>query len=168
MPVDATDGVSKYIVQSGDSLSRIATKFGTTIEQLKKTNGITSTLRPGQELFITQTNGIIHNAKKETNYLLFANKYNLDLEDLMTLNYVVKEDAPIHKDDEIFLPITMEKAYALGLEERPKPKPKPVLVQRPIKRQPTSTSQQRLPAVVVSTTRSSESVVTQAPTPSSP
>lgn len=58
----------------------------------------------------------------------------------MTLNYVVTEDAPILEGDEMFLPITIEKAYALGLEERPQPKPQPVLVQQPTTTTPPSPS----------------------------
>lgn len=50
----------------------------------------------------------------------------------MTLNYVVTEDTVISEGDEIFLPITIEKAYALGIEERPTPVPQPVLVQQAI------------------------------------
>jgi hypothetical protein len=50
----------------------------------------------------------------------------------MTLNYVVTEDTVISEGDEMFLPITIEKAYALGIEERPIPTPQPVLVQQPI------------------------------------
>lgn len=131
VPVDATDAVTKYVVQPGDSLSLIASQFGTTIEQIQQTNDLAnSVLRVWQELFITETDGIIYYAKEDSNYLIFANKYNLDLEDLMTLNYVVTEDSPIAEWDEMFLPITMEKAYALWLEERPAPVPQPVLVQQ--------------------------------------
>ncbi|USN56693.1 MAG: LysM peptidoglycan-binding domain-containing protein [Candidatus Peribacteria bacterium] len=45
VPVDATDGVTKYVVQRGDSLSAIASQFGTTIEQLQQTNNIQGSLR---------------------------------------------------------------------------------------------------------------------------
>jgi LysM repeat protein len=114
IPVDVADGVTNYTVQRGDSLSRIATQFGTTITHLKDINGLTTNnLRVGQELFITESQGIIHIAKSNSNFLIFANKYNLDLEDVMTLNYVTSEDAPIMEGDQLFLPITIEKAYAL-------------------------------------------------------
>ncbi len=93
-------------------------------------------MKPGQKLFITDANGIIHIAKEKTNYLLFAHKYNIDLEDLLAVNYAPAEDAAIEKGTELFLPITIEKAYALGLEERPKPKPKPVIAKRSPKPKP--------------------------------
>jgi surface antigen len=127
IPVDVSDGITKYVVQRGDSLGKIAAEFGTTTQKLKETNGINgNTLSVGQELFVTDVSGIIYNAKENTNFLVFSNKYDLDLEDVMTLNYVIQEDAPIYEWDELFLPVTLEKAYALWLEERPKPTPTPV------------------------------------------
>ncbi len=93
-------------------------------------------MKPGQKLFITDANGIIHIAKEKTNYLLFAHKYNIDLEDLLAVNYAPAEDAAIEKGTELFLPITIEKAYVLGLEERPKPKPQPVIAKRAPKPKP--------------------------------
>jgi LysM repeat protein len=45
VPVDVTDGIAKYVVQRGDTLSAIAAQFGTTVEQLQETNGIRGVLR---------------------------------------------------------------------------------------------------------------------------
>ncbi len=106
--------------------------------------------------------------KEDTNFLVFANKYNLDLEDLLTLNYVIQEDTPLQEGDEIFLPITIEKAYALGIEDRPKPKPKPTYIAQQPSGTPssatthtnTSSTQAAQPAA-----RPSGSSVTQAAQP---
>jgi LysM repeat protein len=43
IPVEVTDGVRKYIVKRGDTLLSIAAYYGTTIDKIKETNGITST-----------------------------------------------------------------------------------------------------------------------------
>jgi LysM repeat protein len=49
----ASGGTQTYIVQSGDSLFRIASKFNTTIDALMAANNLTSsTLHPGQKLII--------------------------------------------------------------------------------------------------------------------
>jgi hypothetical protein len=65
--------------------------------------------------------------KEDTNFLVFANRYSLDLEDLLTLNYATQEEAKIAAGTEVFLPITMEKAYDLNLEEKPQPKPQRII-----------------------------------------
>ena len=46
-----------YIIKSGDTLSQIATKYGTSIEALSKANNITdpSKIRVGQKLIIPET-----------------------------------------------------------------------------------------------------------------
>ena len=44
-----------YIVQSGDTLSDIAVRFGTTVDALRTTNGITGDIiQPGQLLYLPQ------------------------------------------------------------------------------------------------------------------
>ncbi len=133
VPIEASDGVTKHIVQRGESLSRIATKYGTTTTKIKEINSLSSDrLKVGQELFVTDVPGIIHSVKQDTNFLVFANKYNLNLEDLMTLNYVTQEEATITKGTEVFLPITIEKAYELGIEEKPAPQPQRVIVKNTV------------------------------------
>lgn len=55
----------KYIVQSGDTLSGIATKHGVTSDSIKWSNGIgdENSLKPGQELNIPSVTGIIYTVK---------------------------------------------------------------------------------------------------------
>ncbi|MBO4516270.1 hypothetical protein J5751_02300 [bacterium] len=43
--------------------------------------------------------------------MVFANKYSLNIEDLMTLNYIQDESEILQEGQEVFLPITLEKAY---------------------------------------------------------
>jgi hypothetical protein len=55
MPTALSDGSVVYIVQSGDSLWRIAANTGKTIDEIKAMNGLTSnTLTAGQRLIIGQ------------------------------------------------------------------------------------------------------------------
>jgi LysM repeat protein len=56
MPTAGPDGNVVYVVQSGDSLWRIAANAGITVEQLKAMNGLTSNIVSiGQRLIIGQT-----------------------------------------------------------------------------------------------------------------
>lgn len=113
--VDDTDnrGVIKYTVGAGDSLEKIARTFGTTISHIKEVNHITGPIRPGDVLAITDENhGFVFSIKDKTNIVVFANKYNLNLEDLMTLNYIQDETEILFPGQEIFINITDEQAIA--------------------------------------------------------
>ncbi len=80
-----------------------------------------------------QVDGIVYTIKDKTNVVVFANQYGLNLQDLMTLNYIQDESEILTPGQELFLNITKEKAYDLGLLERPKPViiPKSTIVYRP-------------------------------------
>ena len=49
---DTSTGVRTYKVQKGDSLYKIANKYGTTVDKLMKYNGIGSKLQVGQTIKI--------------------------------------------------------------------------------------------------------------------
>ncbi|MEI8009348.1 MAG: hypothetical protein WCI00_08565 [bacterium] len=58
-----------------------------------------------------QVDGIVYTIKDKTNVVVFANKYTLNLQDLMTLNYVQDETEIFSPGQEVFINITKEKAY---------------------------------------------------------
>jgi hypothetical protein len=58
--------------------------------------------------------------------LVFANKYNLNVEDFMTMNSLQDETEILQKDQELFLPISQERAYDIGLLIKPEPVPEPI------------------------------------------
>ena len=115
------NGIIEYTVQQWDTLLKIAGVFGTTISALKKDNDLKKDeTTPGQVLkILNQIDGIVYTIKDKTNVVVFANKYNLNLQDLMTLNYIQDESELFTPGQELFLNITKEKAYDLGLLERP-------------------------------------------------
>jgi hypothetical protein len=51
--------------------------------------------------------------KEKTNVVVFANKYNLNLQDLMTLNYIQDDSEILDSGQEVFINITQDKAYDL-------------------------------------------------------
>ncbi|MEI7563406.1 MAG: LysM peptidoglycan-binding domain-containing protein [bacterium] len=76
----------------------------------------------GQTIKIVNTeDGIVYTVKDKTNVAVFANTYNLNVQDLMTLNYLADQSELLSPGQEIFINISKEKAYDLGLLERPKP-----------------------------------------------
>ncbi|MDR0860087.1 MAG: LysM peptidoglycan-binding domain-containing protein [Candidatus Peribacteria bacterium] len=145
--IDETDDgvVVQYIVQPGDSLESIATEFGTTVSNLKKINDLKS-IKAGQKLIVTnEEDGIIYTVRETQNIKVFANKYNLNLEDLMTLNYILDDTEILQKGQEVFINVSAEKANNIpGFIDKAQPnlnppvvKPKPVAT---IARQTTTTS----------------------------
>ena len=79
-----------YIVQSGDTLYKIANNYGVTVNELKDLNNLTSnTLSIGQEIKIPEYNIEIPNSyvveKGDTLYSI-ANKYNVKIDDIKNIN----------------------------------------------------------------------------------
>lgn len=130
------NGVIQYTVQEWDTLLKIAGVFWTTVSSIQKENNLKKdVVEPGQVLKISEeVDGIFYTIKEKSNVLVFANAYNLNMQDLMTLNYVQDESEIFTPGQDIFLNITKEKAYDLGLLERPKPVviPKSTVTYRPI------------------------------------
>jgi LysM repeat protein len=61
---DNLPGVVYYIVQPGDTLSKIAANFGVTVSHLKKINKLSSDIiKPGDKLTITDQDGFVYVAK---------------------------------------------------------------------------------------------------------
>jgi hypothetical protein len=61
----------------------------------------------------SDVDGIVYTIQDKANVLVFANKYNLNIQDLMTLNYIQDETEIFSPDQDIFINITKEKAYEL-------------------------------------------------------
>ncbi|MDR0282267.1 MAG: LysM peptidoglycan-binding domain-containing protein [Candidatus Peribacteria bacterium] len=102
--------VVQYIVQAGDTLESIATEFGTTISNLKKINGVSS-IKPGMKLVVTnEEDGILYKVRETQNIKVFASKYGLNLEDLMTMNYIQDDTEILYKGQEVFINLSEEKA----------------------------------------------------------
>ena len=102
--------VVQYIVQEWDTLESIATEFWTTISNLKKINGI-SDVKPWQKIVVTnEEDWILYKVRENQNIKVFANKYWLDLQDLMTLNYITDDSEILYEGQEIFINLSEEKA----------------------------------------------------------
>lgn len=111
---ETTDlAVVQYIVQEWDSLESIATEFWTTVSNLKKINGISS-IKIWQKIVVTnEEDGILYKVRENQNIKVFANKYWLNLQDLMTMNYITDDSEILYKGQEIFINLSEEKANTI-------------------------------------------------------
>ena len=91
--LDTSPETNVYTVQKGDSLYQIAIKYNTTVDELKKTNNLSSnTLSIGQKL--TLPTKITEETTKYDTYIVqkgdslyqIANKYNITVDELKRLN----------------------------------------------------------------------------------
>ena len=102
--------VVQYIVQEWDTFESIATEFWTTVSNLKKINWV-SEIKPWQKIVVTnEEDGILYKVRENQNIKVFANKYWLDLQDLMTLNYITDDSEILYEGQEIFINLSEEKA----------------------------------------------------------
>ena len=91
--IGISDDDNYYIVQKGNSLWSIAKKFGTTIDEIKRINNLTSnTLSVGQKLKIPKEtsenndNYTIYTVKSGDNLYSIAKNYGLTINDLIDYN----------------------------------------------------------------------------------
>lgn len=85
-----------YIVKKGDSLYSIAQKYNTTAEELKRINNLDSNqLVIGQQLIIPTLEDIEENyyiVKAGDNLYSIANKYNISVNELKSINNLVSDN----------------------------------------------------------------------------
>jgi len=83
-----SNSVQTYEVQSGDTLSTIAAKFGLSINTLLWENNLTlkSYLRPGDKLTILPINGLSYTVKRGDTVGSIARKFNISADKILSFN----------------------------------------------------------------------------------
>lgn len=117
-----------YIIKPWDTLDTIAREFWVTTKSLTDTNGLTSTvIKPWQELIISNVDGFVYQMLEQMTVRDFALKYRLDLQDIKELNAIQNDHDILLKDDQIFVPLTLDEWKKLWLIiPEPEPIPEPV------------------------------------------
>ena len=90
---------NKYIVQTGDTITRIANKFDISQDTVKWANNLSSnTLKVGQELTILPVTGVIHTVKKGDTLGAVAKKYEADAGDIALYNQLESDTLKVGAD----------------------------------------------------------------------
>lgn len=111
-----------YVVQQGDTLESVAKEFWVPVTQLKKINRIAKGLKVGQRLVVSDDeDGILYVVQTPRTLKLFAEYYRLNLDDLITLNHFADESEMLYPGQEIFVNVTEQRAYDIGLLEKAQP-----------------------------------------------
>ena len=80
--------INTYTVKAGDSLYSIAKKYGISVDELKKANGLTAnTLTVGQELVIPETSkSTTYTVKSGDSLYSIADKFGVSVSNLKKVN----------------------------------------------------------------------------------
>lgn len=88
------DAVETYAVQTGDTLSSIATKFGISLNTLLWSNSLSvrSVLRPGDSLTILPVSGVAHKVKSGDTLSKIASTYSVTADEILAYNNLADAD----------------------------------------------------------------------------
>ncbi len=98
VPVRA--GVETYTVQDGDTLGQIAEKFGLKTTTILWANSLsfTSTIRPGDDLKILPSDGVLYTVRSGDTLSSIASKYEVDVDEIMDQNSLSGSTLSIGKE----------------------------------------------------------------------
>ena len=110
-----------YIVKKGDSLYSIAQKYNTTVDELKKINGLTSNIiNIGQVLKLPEKENIVdydlYIVKKGDTLYKIANNYNISVNELKKINNLTSDTLSIGQ--ELLVPIKEESDYTIYIVKK--------------------------------------------------
>jgi murein DD-endopeptidase MepM/ murein hydrolase activator NlpD len=83
--VKPRDTVVTYIVQSGDTVSSIANKFGVSIDTIRWQNNLASidAIKPTQKIEIPPVTGMVHKVKRGETIYSIAKRYDVDAQQII-------------------------------------------------------------------------------------
>lgn len=85
--IPTRDGLQKYKVQEGDSLSGIAAKFGISLQTVRWANpGTRSVIQPGEEITVLPVSGVLYPTKEGDSLESIAGLYQIDPETIRDYN----------------------------------------------------------------------------------
>ena len=79
--------VIEYVVEEGESMDDIATKYGITTDQIRWSNGLKTTdVAAGTTLYLPKESGIVYTAKSDDTIASIASKYGSNEEEITIFN----------------------------------------------------------------------------------
>ena len=111
-----------YIVQEWDTIEKISKEFWVPEKKLKELNKLWDSIQPWQKLIVSDNEEwILYVVKKEWSLKLFSEFYRLNIDDLMTLNYISDDSEMLYPWQELFINVTEQRAYDIWLLEKAQP-----------------------------------------------
>jgi surface antigen/LysM repeat protein len=94
-----------YIVKRWETLQSIAQEYGTTVRALARVNALQpdAVLLQGQNIIIAYDEWVVHIVDTVRTVKDFARKYNLNVDDIVSLNYIDSPDYILEIGQELFL-----------------------------------------------------------------
>ena len=104
-----------YQIMPGDEISILATKFKTSIENLRRINNLPFNydFQIGEQIIVpanNDSNFIYYTVKKGDNIYSLSQKYNVDLEILLQINGLNKDDY-IYPNEQLMIPSANIETY---------------------------------------------------------
>lgn len=95
-----------YVVDAGDTIGEIAEKFNISVNTILWANNLTarSYIRPGDNLKILPTSGLIHKVVKNDTIGKIASKYEAKVEEIINANNLQDDGADIVIGEELIIP----------------------------------------------------------------
>ncbi len=92
--------IIKYEIQSGDTVSSIAQRFGLKTNTVLWANNLSSfsLIRPGNTLTILPTDGVLHTVKRGENLSYLAQRYNVSSQKIADYNNIRADSLSINQD----------------------------------------------------------------------
>ena len=131
------NGNITYVIKQGDTLVSIAQEVGTTVDNIKRVNNLASDVDVKNwtivnkdgiavgRLTISELPGIVIAMDNQTSVAEFAKQYDLNIEDIKSLNNIADAKTILRKGDELFLTMTEKDAIKKWILEDPNPTPEP-------------------------------------------
>lgn len=103
--IPTTDTISTYIVQPGDTVAKVAIKFGVSENTVRWANGLTKkdVLHRGDTLVILPITGVKHKVQKGETIQSIAKKYKADAADIADYNDLTANDF-LRQGDVLIIP----------------------------------------------------------------
>jgi len=104
-PEDAKKVITEYIVESGETLSLIATKFNISLNTILWANNLSKNtqIQPGTKLIILPVSGIVYHVKSGDTISAIAEKYKGKSEEIVDINNL-SDEGDIYVGDIIIVP----------------------------------------------------------------